>query len=60
MLVIFNYGMAQREDGVETVCGWSHGGKERVGLAEGKENSSGWLECRADTGYSRPKVQSLL
>lgn len=41
MLVIFNYGVAPREDGKETECAGSHGGKERVGLEEGTGNSSG-------------------
>lgn len=41
MLVIFNYGVAQREDVRKTVCAGSHGGEERVGLAEGTEDSSG-------------------
>lgn len=41
MIVIFNYGVAQREDGGEAVCSGSHGEKERVRPEEGTENSSG-------------------
>lgn len=41
MLVIFHYTVAQREDGMEALCGGRRGEKERVGLEQGTGHSSG-------------------